>query len=153
MTITLPAPGRSRLRPVRYEPVPGQTPSRAAPAEPPVRSRPPRGHPPGGAHEYIDAHRAATRIVRLALEVLDGKRALMQLEPHFAASPLRYWRVATGHRAAEVPARHGRLRICTPCPGVAEVAVTCRIDGRYRALAARLERTDDRWRCTAVRLL
>jgi hypothetical protein len=36
---------------------------------------------------------------------------------------------------------------------VAEAAVTCQVDGAYRALAARFEHTDGRWRCTAVRLL
>ncbi|GAA5112040.1 Rv3235 family protein [Pseudonocardia adelaidensis] len=153
MTITLPAPVQPRLRPVPYEPLPGQAPARAAPAEPPRRTRPSEEGPPGGAGEFLDAHRAATRILRLALEVLDGKRAPMQLEPHFAPRPLRYWRAATGQRVTRAPVRHGRIRLCTPCPGVAEVAVTCRVDGTYRALAARLERADGRWRCTAVRLL
>lgn len=148
MTTTLPAPAQPRLRPVPYEPLPGQAPARAAPVEPPVRER-----PAGTAREFFDAHRAATRILRLALEVLDGKRAPMQLAAHFAPRPLRYWRAASGQRATRVPVRHGRIRLCIPCPGVAEVAVTCRVDGTYRALAARLERADDRWRCTAVRLL
>jgi hypothetical protein len=40
-----------------------------------------------------------------------------------------------------------------PRPGVAEIAVTCRIDGVYRALAARFEHADERWRCTTVRIL
>ncbi|MHA6617308.1 Rv3235 family protein [Pseudonocardia sp. DLS-67] len=157
MTITLPAPAQPRLRPVPYEPLPGQAPARAAPGEPPPErppgERPLGERPPGGAREFFDAHRAATRILRLALEVLDGKRAPMQLTPHFAARPLRYWRAASGQRATRVPVRHGRIRLCIPRPGVAEVAVTCRVDGTYRALAARLERAGDRWRCTAVRLL
>jgi uncharacterized protein DUF6459 len=148
VTITLPVPARPRLRPVPYEPLPGQAPARAAPVEPPPRER-----PAGGAREFFDAHRAATRILRLAFEVLDGKRAPMQLAPHFAPRPLRYWRAATGQRATRVPVRHGRIRLCTPRSGVAEVAVTCRVDGTYRALAARFERADGRWRCTAVRLL
>jgi hypothetical protein len=45
------------------------------------------------------------------------------------------------------------MRLCMPRPGVAEIAVTCRLDDTFRALAARFERTDGRWRCTAVRLL
>jgi hypothetical protein len=152
VTITLPgrpaAPAQPRLRAVHYEPLPGQGPARAAPAEP---ARPER--PPSTAHEFVDAHHAATRVLRLALEVLDGKRSPLQLAPYFAPRPLRYWRAAMGQRVARAPARHGRIRLCMPCSGVAEVAVTCRVDGTFRALAARFEHTDDRWRCTAVRLL
>jgi uncharacterized protein DUF6459 len=152
VTITLPgpptAPARPRLRSVHYEPLPGQAPARAAPVEP---SRPER--PSSAAREFVDAHRAATRILRLALEVLDGKRPPLQLAPHFAARPLRYWRAAAGQRVARSPVRHGRIRLCMPRSGVAEVAVTCRVDSTYRALAARFEHADHRWRCTAVRLL
>jgi hypothetical protein len=108
-----------------------------------------RRHP---GREFVDAHHAAGRILRLALEVLDGRRPPAQLGTHFAAAPLRYWRAATGQRTARAPARCGRLRLCLPRPGVAEVAVTCLVDGRHRALAARFERHDGRWCCTAVRL-
>jgi hypothetical protein len=45
------------------------------------------------------------------------------------------------------------MRLCMPRQGVAEIAMTCHVDGAFRALAARFERTDGRWRCTAVRLL
>lgn len=152
MTITLPgpptAPARPRLRPVHYEPLPGQTPARAAPVE---VSRPER--PSSAAREFVDAHHAATRILRLAFEVLDGKRPPLQLAPYLAPRPLRYWRAATGQRATRAPVRHGRIRLCMPCSGVAEVAVTCRMDGTFRALAARFEHADGRWRCTAVRIL
>jgi hypothetical protein len=153
VTITLPTPGpppapeRPRLRPVRYEPLPGQAPARTAPAE----ASPDR--PPRAAREFVEAHHAAARILRLALEVLDGRRSPLQLVPHFDPGALRYWRAAAGRRTARAPARHGRIRLCIPRSGVAEIAVTCRVDGAYRALAARFERTDDRWRCVAVRLL
>jgi hypothetical protein len=153
MSITLPTrpdptvPTRDRLRPVRYEPGPGASAPAPVPAEPP-RHPPPRR----AAREYVDAHHAATRILRLALEVLDGSRPPTQLRTHFAAAPLRYWRATTGQRTARTRARCGRLRLCLPCSGVAEVAVTCLVDGRHRALAARFERHDGRWCCTAVRL-
>jgi hypothetical protein len=154
VTITLPtvgapaAPERRRVRPVQYEPLPGQAPARTAPAEAahPERAR-------RTAREFVEAHHAATRILRLALEVLDGRRSPLQLAPHFAPRALRYWRAITGQRTARSPARHGRIRLCMPCPGVAEIAVTCRIDGAHRALAARFEHADDRWRCTTVRIL
>jgi hypothetical protein len=149
VTITLPGPpARPRLRAVHYEPLPGQAHARTAPARP---SQPER--PSSAAREFVDAHHAATRILRLALEVLDGKRSPLQLAPHFAPRPLRYWRAATGQRVTRVPVRHGRIRLCMPRSGVAEIAVTCRVDSAIRALAARFEHTDGRWRCTAVRLL
>ncbi|HYH29540.1 MAG TPA: Rv3235 family protein [Pseudonocardia sp.] len=154
MTVTLPAPpvadapSRPRLRRVAYEPGPDE--GRPAPAPPP---RPPERYRPGGAaREFVDAHRTITRILRLALEVLDGRRPVAQLTAHFADAPLRYWRAATGQRTVQAPARCGRLRLCLPRSGAAEVALTCLLDGRYRALAARFERDEGRWRCTAVRL-
>jgi hypothetical protein len=151
VTTTLPAPTtrtRPRLRPVRYEPLPGQAPARAAPATPP---RPDRLT--SGAREFVEAHRAATRILRLALEVFDGRRAAVQLAAHFTPRAMRYWRAATGQRTTRTRTRHGRIRLCLPRPGAAEVAATCQVDGAVRALAARFEREDGRWRCTAVRLI
>jgi hypothetical protein len=44
------------------------------------------------------------------------------------------------------------MRVCVPRSGVAEVAVTCEIDGRPRALAARFDRRHTAWTCTALRL-
>jgi hypothetical protein len=140
-------PARPRVRRVRYEPGPGDPPARAAPPAPP-----PDGAARAAAREFVEAHRVVTRILRLALEVLDGRRPPVQLAPHFAPGPLRYWRAATAQRTARAAARHGRLRLCLPRAGAAEVAVTCRIDGRVRALAARFERLDAAWCCTAVRL-
>ena len=144
-TVAGPAPARPRLRRLRYEPDSGQ--EAPAPAPPPARER-----PADAAREFVDAHRAITRVVRLALEVLDGRRPPAQLTSHFAPGPLRYWRAATGQRTARAPARCGRLRLCLPRTGVAEVAVTCELDGRFRALAARFEHAGGRWRCTALRL-
>lgn len=152
VTITLPspptAPVRPRLRPVHYEPGPGEAPARAAPPTPPRLER-----SASAPREFVDAHHAVARILRLALEVLDGRRSPAQLTPHFAPGPLRWWRAALGQRATREPIRPGRMRLCVPRQGVAEIAMTCRVDGTFRALAARFERTDGRWRCTAVRLL
>jgi hypothetical protein len=151
VTITLPgpaAPAPPRLRPVLYEPLPGQGPARAAPAEPP-RREPPATVP----REIVEAHRAASHILRRALEVLDGRRPPAQLAPYFAPRPLRYWRAAAAQHAPRSRTRHGRLRICLPRTGVAEIATTCHVDGAIRALAARFEHTDGRWRCTVVRLI
>jgi hypothetical protein len=154
VTTTLPIPAvpvtptRPRLRRVRYEPGPGQGPAPVTPPVPPPR----RQRPADGAREFVATHRAVTRVVRLALEVLDGRRSAVQLAAHFAPTALRYWRAATGQRTPRAPARHGPLRLCLPRPGAAEVAVTCHVDGRVRALAARFEHLDGRWCCTTVRL-
>jgi hypothetical protein len=45
------------------------------------------------------------------------------------------------------------MRLCLPRSGVAEVAVTCELDGRVRALAARFEHRRAGWCCTVLRLL
>jgi hypothetical protein len=45
------------------------------------------------------------------------------------------------------------MRLCLPRSGAAEVAVTCELDGRVRALAARFERRRAGWCCTVLRLL
>lgn len=141
-------PARPRLRPVHYEPGPGEAPVRAGPPAPPLHER-----ASSAAREFVEAHHSVTRVLRLAIEVLGGRRSPLQLEPYFAPEPMRYWRALLGQRITRAPIRRGRMRLCMPRSGVAEIAVPCEIDGAVRALAARFERTDGRWRCTAVRLL
>ena len=135
-----------------YEPGPGAS---AAVATIPV-PRPPKPEPAGPtAAELGEAHRNITRILRLALEVLDHRRPSTQLADHVTASVLRYWRTAAQQRTVRSPARFARMRLCLPQSGVAEVAVACAMDGRVRAVAARFERADSAgtgWRCTALRL-
>lgn len=151
---------------MRYEP---DAPHPAEPAAPlaapqsdgetstPRRPRAVGPTPPGGSagalgDERAAAHRAVHGVLRLALEVLDRRRPLAQLTTHFAAAPLRCWRVAVEQRRPRSPAHLRGLRLCLPCPGVAEAAATCAIDGRVRAVAARFERSERGWRCTAIRL-
>ena len=153
VTSTLPAPSvitatRPRLRRVCFEP--GSGGSRPAPAPTPRTVEP---VDTGVAdHERMDAHAAVARILRLALEVLDGRRPPTQLEAHFGRAALRYWRVKVEQRRPRSPARPGRIHLCLPAPGTAEAAAACLVDGRVRALAARFDRTGGRWLCTAVRL-
>jgi hypothetical protein len=121
------------------------------------RSAPPRTHTGPDAHvethaERVEALRAAARLLRTALEVFDGRRPVAHIADQAAPAVLRYWRVAALRRHVRTPARFTRMRLCLPRTGIAEVAVTCDIDGRPRALAARFERTGGRWLCTAVRL-
>jgi hypothetical protein len=139
--------GAIRLRPARYEPEPGgERPASRRPPAPPVR-------PPATPAEVADAQRRIAPVLRLALEVLDGRRPPAHLGEHAAPPVLRYWRAACGQRRVRSPARLQRMRVCLPAPAVAEVAAVCTIDGRVRALAARFERGRHlRWSCTAVRL-
>ncbi len=151
-----PLPTQPRLRRLRYEPEPGEVPSDPPPTSVPM---PPVALPDRA--ERADAHRGVTRLLRLALEVFDGHRPLAHLAPHVEPHVLRYWRAAVHQRGVPAaPSPGGRLRtrpgrphVFLPGNGVAEVAVTCRMDGRARALAARFERDDRTWRCVAIRLL
>jgi hypothetical protein len=106
------------------------------------------------------AREAATLVLRLACEVLDGRRPPTHLSTHVDGSVVRYWR-AVAERRRPAPgrptappgrARFTRMRLCHPHPGAAEVAVAVEVDGGVRALAARFDHHDGRWRCTAMRL-
>lgn len=117
--------------------------------------RPGNGTRPSGppSAEAAQARFAVGQHLRAAMEVFDGRRPVAHLAGQVTPAVLRYWRSAAGQRRpVRGSARLGRLRLCLPAAGVAEAAVTCEVDGRARALAARFEVIDGRWRCTAVRL-
>ena len=130
---------------VEPDPAAADLPAPARRTGPPVGEQAPRA-------ESIEARHAITRQLRTALEVFDGRRPPAHIADQVAPSVLRYWRAAAQQRHPRRPARFTRIRLCLPRSGVAEVAVTCDIDGRARALAARFERTRGRWLCTALRL-
>lgn len=136
------------LRLVRYEPAPGE-----APPEPPAAPRP-SGPPPGPADDPPGAREAITRLLRLGCEVLDGRRPTAQLAAHSEKEVVRYWRVVAARRPAvrRSPARFRRIRLCHPRPDAAEVAVAVELDGGVRALAARFDLHDGRWRWTVARI-
>lgn len=97
-------------------------------------------------------------VLRLACEVLDGRRPPTQLATHVDESVVRYWRAVAERRRTRpgrpTPgrARFARMRLCHPHAEAAEVAVAVELDGGIRALAARFDHRDGRWRCTAIRL-
>jgi hypothetical protein len=98
--------------------------------------------------------RHAQLVLRLALEVLDGRRPLGHLAPHFAPSAVRYLRAARRPPRGE-PARLTSVHVCRPGSDAAEIAAVYRLAGRARAVAARFERPPDRpraWQCVAIRL-
>ena len=143
MTI-LATPTRPRLRAASYEPTPG-------PVTAPARALPPSPTP---AADPPDARVAITRLLRLGCEVLDGRRPPGQLAAHSAEEVVRYWRVVAARRPVprRSPARFHRVRLCHPRPDAAEVALAVELDGGVRALAARFDLADGRWRWTAVRI-
>lgn len=139
----------ARLRRAQYEPEPG-------PGTPPpaIRLVPPIPPEPADVTDHDAVHTELTRVLRLAMEVLDGRRPPAQLAPHFTPRTLRYWRIAAAQRQVRGRARLDRVVSGYPRTGVAELAAVCTIDGRVRALATRFEQvsTTARWRCTAIRL-
>lgn len=140
---------RPRLHRICYEPRPGDLPGVPVVPGPLWRPAP---VPPVAAATSPGAREAVTRTLRMACEVLDGRRPPQHLTRHADDTVLRYWRVAAGRRQVRSPARFRRLRIDHPHPDAAEVALAVELDGRVRALAARFDLTDARWLWTAVRL-
>jgi hypothetical protein len=133
---------------MRYEPESGAAPD---PVRAP-RAAGPTDDPVGVDPETV--RRALHAPLRLAMEVLDGRRPPAHLTHHFDPAAMRYWRVAAGQRRFRAPARVRRVLLCLPRAGAAEISAVCDIDGRVRALAARFEqrRAGEPWRCTALRL-
>lgn len=142
-------PPRPTLRRVRS--APGAT-DDVDPGPAPPATMTPAWCPRPGARE------TATVVLRIACEVLDGRRPPAHLADHVDGSVLRYWRTAAAVRHCAGPvrprsaARFARMRLCHPHPEVAEVAVAVELDGGVRALAARFDHRGGRWRCTAIRL-
>jgi hypothetical protein len=151
VTSTLPAPPVPRLRAMRYEPEPDEPPVRVALPLPPVAA------PPADLPGDDGVGHRAQQVLRLALEVLGGRRPAAHLAGQLAPAALRYLRAAEARRPpGSAPGRLTSLRLCRPHPRAAEVAAVYRLDGRARALAARFERCGDDpgdWRCVVLRLV
>jgi uncharacterized protein DUF6459 len=87
------------------------------------------------------------------LEALAGRRPLAQVQR--LTAPGVYAALTAGRRPAwcsggTAPVLLGRVHVCEPVDGVAEVSAVARRSGRAHAVAARLEGVDGRWRCTAL---
>jgi len=99
----------------------------------------------------------AQRLLQAVLESLAGRRSPAQLQ---------YWTSWGVYRDIVQVAQRGgrnragarrdqgvtisRIRVCEPADGVAEVCAVARRDGRWHAVAARLEGIDGRWRCVSL---
>ena len=135
----------------RPVPRPGPRPGTA------LAALPPDGFGPvlSGRADLPPAPEAARRLVTTTLEALAGRRPLVQLRSLTSAGvyaalsgrPRPRW-CAEGNAPLVV----GRIRVCEPVDGVAEISAVAHRGGRAHAVAARLEGIDGRWRCTALHI-
>ncbi|MGY1857903.1 Rv3235 family protein [Modestobacter sp. SYSU DS0290] len=108
-----------------------------------------------GRADLPDAVSAGRRLVTLTLEAFAGRRPMAQLQP--LVTPALFTALAQRRRPrwcteGTAPLLVGRVHVCEPVDGVAEVSVVARRGGRAHAVAARLEGIDGRWRCTALQI-
>jgi hypothetical protein len=105
--------------------------------------------------ELPDAREAGRRLITCTLEALSGRRTLTQVQ---GMTSLRVFTALTHGRrprwCAEGtgPLVVGRVHVCEPVDGIAEVSAVARRGGRAHAVAARLEGIDGRWQCTALQI-
>lgn len=160
VAVRTPQPAADDLPPLRLV-LPGVTAPR--PPHRPGRRPAPTGHelrddfgPVWSTRgELPDARTAGRQLLVLALEALAGRRPLSQLQSITSA---RTYAALTGRRhpawcaAGTAPLVLGRVHVCEPVDGVAEVSAVAHRSGRAHAVAARLEGLDGRWRCTALQI-
>jgi hypothetical protein len=111
---------------------------------------------PTGRHELPDVTTFSRRLVIGIIEVATGRRPSSQLARHSAPAVQaglardagRMTRLGTTGRPAVLHSVH----IVEPADGVAEVAAVVRLEGRFRAVALRLEGLDGRWRCVRLQI-
>ena len=163
--VVVPTPGpplEDDDRPVRLL-VPGRRSPRPAP---PPGPRPRLDSPPIATDAWFgptwsrraelpDPELAGRRLVTLTLEAFAGRRPIGQLQS-LVSPPL--FTALSGRRrpgwcsTGTSPLLVSSVRVSEPVAGVAEVSAVARRDGRARAVAARLEGIDGRWRCTALQI-
>lgn len=103
----------------------------------------------------------AARLSQAVVEVIAGDRGVHQLMRWTTDQVYEDLcrRTSSLQRTLPAEARVRRVRavvrsvrLFRPAPGVAELSVHVRHGQRSRAIAARLERIEGRWRCTALEL-
>lgn len=108
---------------------------------------------PTSRGELADPTSYARRFVQAVMETLAGRRPEGQLQSWLSPSVFGDVRRAVqsvgGRRTGPTPAVRS-VRVTEPADGVAEVSAVVRSGGRYRAVAARLEGIDGRWRCVRL---
>lgn len=150
-TAALTAPAQMQPQPLgTTSPAPAGGRGLALVAPPPARP---------SADDRLTAH--ARRFLQAVVEMVGADRPVIQLlrlaTPEVYAEVSRRAEMVSAGSDMRHRTRTGRARIVSlhlqrPRADVSEVAAHVRHAGRSRALAARLERRDDRWICTALQL-
>lgn len=116
---------------------------------------------PGDEDDHRHLLLRARRFVQAVVEIVSGDRPCTQLirwTDREVYDSLTTRVAALADTTGSVPAierpraKVVSVKICRPCDGVAEVAAHVRQGCRSHALAARLERAERRWICTALEL-
>jgi uncharacterized protein DUF6459 len=112
------------------------------------------GPQPTGRGALPDPRPFAAKFLQAAMETLVGRRAPGQLQhwtsPRCYADLMDDRRHPAPHRA--IAPTVTSVHVSEPADGVAEVAAVVRRNGRFHAVAARLEGVDGRWRCVQLQL-
>lgn len=111
-------------------------------------------HPPSAGRLRPDPARFSRQFAQGVLEVLSGRRPMVQLARHVSPAVQRGLIRAGDNqalRSPNAPVLHS-LHLSEPAEGVCEMSATIVVGTRYRALAARLEWKMDHWRCTALQM-
>lgn len=108
---------------------------------------------PTSRGELADPTSHARRFVQAVMEALAGRRPEAQLQswlsPAVFGGIRRAVQTAAARPAGPTPSVRS-VRVSEPADGVAEVSAVIRSGERYRAVAARLEGIDGRWRCVRL---
>ncbi|MCW2784857.1 MAG: hypothetical protein JWP74_1374 [Marmoricola sp.] len=126
------------------------------PAIPPLRTRPAMrlvtGNSPG-------LNGFAARFAQAVVEVVSGDRGIQQLMSWTTTtvyadlqrrSHLLQQTTPTDERRRRLRAQVRSVHVSLPADGVAEVSIHVRQGQRSRAIAARIELIERRWRCTVL---
>jgi len=111
---------------------------------------------PTPRRELPEPEQWATRFLQAVVETLAGSRSSAQLQ-EWTSLPV-YSLVSRAAQDRRWAATNGLLpavrsvHVGEPADGVAEVSAVVQQGRRYRAIAARLEGFDGRWRCVALQL-
>jgi hypothetical protein len=107
---------------------------------------------PTGRGQLPDPRWFARRLLIGALEALGGRRSPRQLAPHLSQAVLNGLLGDSPRREWPHPATLRSMRVSEPADGVAEISAVVQTGPRFRAVAARLEGLDGRWRCVRLQL-
>ncbi len=149
-----PAPRLRLVSPHREDPLPFDLPP-ADPAPAALWDDAGFDRQPTPRADLPDPRPWAGRLVLAVMETLSGRRPVQQLMAW--TDDAVYAQVSRAVRRRQpgdaVPRRLASLRVSEPADGIAEICAVLSGGDRSRAVAARLEGADGRWRCTVLQLV